>query len=87
METAHGIVQTPAFMPVGTQGAVKGLSIEMVQSTGAQMILANTYHLALRPTEAVVKELQQLVETENPDLDTLLDEAQRLGATAATNPP
>ena len=37
--------------------------------------------------EAVVKELQQLVETENPDLDTLLDEAKRLGATAATNPP
>ena len=55
--TPHGPVDTPAFMPVGTQGAVKGLTIDLVQATGAQMLLANTYHLALRPGEAVVEQL------------------------------
>jgi queuine tRNA-ribosyltransferase len=55
--TPHGPVQTPAFMPVGTQGTVKGLALEMLRQTGAQMLLANTYHLALRPGESVVKEL------------------------------
>ena len=55
--TPHGPVETPTFMPVGTQGAVKGLTIDMVRSTGAQMVLSNTYHLALRPGEAVVREL------------------------------
>lgn len=47
--TPHGIVQTPAFMPVGTQATIKGLTIDQVRTTGAEMILANTYHLALRP--------------------------------------
>ncbi len=55
--TPHGPVEMPAFMPVGTQGTVKGLTIDMVRDTGAQMVLSNTYHLALRPTERVVKEL------------------------------
>src|SRR5438105_31381 len=55
--TPHGPVDMPAFMPVGTQGTVKGLTIEQVRATGAQMVLANTYHLALRPGEAVVKQL------------------------------
>ena len=44
-------------MPVGTQGSVKGITINMLRATGAQMILANTYHLALRPGEHVVSEL------------------------------
>ncbi len=47
----------PAFMPVGTQGTVKGLSIDALAATGAQMILANTYHLALRPGADVVAAL------------------------------
>lgn len=47
----------PAFMPVGTQGTVKGLEIDMLRVTGAQMILANTYHLALRPGEKTVERL------------------------------
>jgi queuine tRNA-ribosyltransferase len=47
--TAHGTVETPAFMPVGTAATVKGLTPEMVRSTGAEMVLANTYHLMLRP--------------------------------------
>jgi queuine tRNA-ribosyltransferase len=55
--TPHGYVDTPAFMPVGTQGAVKGLSPDQVRTTGAQMLLGNTYHLTLRPGEDVVAEL------------------------------
>jgi queuine tRNA-ribosyltransferase len=48
--TPHGVVQTPAFMPVGTQGTVKGLAPEAVAATGAEIVLGNTYHLMLRPT-------------------------------------
>src|SRR6185312_15615871 len=47
--TPHGTVQTPAFMPVGTQATVKGLKSEDVAATGAEILLANTYHLMLRP--------------------------------------
>ncbi len=47
--TPHGAVQTPAFMPVGTQGTVKGLAPEDVRATGAEIVLGNTYHLMLRP--------------------------------------
>ncbi len=55
--TKHGSFSTPAFMPVGTQATVKGLLPEQVADTGAEIILANTYHLHLRPGEATVKEL------------------------------
>lgn len=55
--TPRGDVQTPAFMPVGTQGSVKGLAIEQVRQSGAQMLLANTYHLALRPGHELVRKL------------------------------
>jgi queuine tRNA-ribosyltransferase len=55
--TPHGDVETPAFMPVGTQGTVKGLTVEMLRATGAQIILGNTYHLALRPGAEVVAAL------------------------------
>jgi queuine tRNA-ribosyltransferase len=55
--TPHGTVESPAFMPVGTQAAIKALTIDQVRSTGAQMILGNTYHLALRPGEAVIRDL------------------------------
>jgi len=57
LRTPHGDVPTPAFMPVGTQATVKGLTPGQVQATGARMILANTYHLALRPGEDVVAAL------------------------------
>lgn len=50
----HGLVQTPAFMPVGTHAVVRGLSAGDVRRTGAQIILGNTYHLHLRPGEDVV---------------------------------
>lgn len=49
MHLAHGIVQTPIFMPVGTCGSVKGLTNDMILQTGAEIILGNTYHLMLRP--------------------------------------
>jgi queuine tRNA-ribosyltransferase len=55
--TPHGTVELPAFMPVGTRGSIKGLEIEQVRGTQAQMLLANTYHLTLRPGESVVAEL------------------------------
>lgn len=55
--TPHGPVETPAFMPVGTLATVKGLTPDQLRQTGAQMILANTYHLALRPGPEVVAEL------------------------------
>ncbi|HEV3175049.1 MAG TPA: tRNA guanosine(34) transglycosylase Tgt [Stellaceae bacterium] len=55
--TAHGIVETPAFMPVGTAATVKGMRPADVAATGAQIILANTYHLMLRPGEERVAKL------------------------------
>src|SRR5687768_17380621 len=58
--TPHGSFDTPAFMPVGTQGSVKGLFPDLVAQTGSQIILANTYHLMLRPGENVVAELGDL---------------------------
>src|SRR3954470_2537270 len=47
--TLHGIFDTPAFMPVGTQGTVKGILPDHIAATGSQIILGNTYHLMLRP--------------------------------------
>ncbi|HXX66792.1 MAG TPA: tRNA guanosine(34) transglycosylase Tgt [Polyangiaceae bacterium] len=55
--TPHGEIDTPAFMPVGTQGSVKALSPAEVESTGARIVLGNTYHLMLRPGADVVASL------------------------------
>jgi len=57
LETAHGTVRTPAFMPVGTAASVKGLSPAEIRTAGTQILLANTYHLMLRPGSALVREL------------------------------
>jgi queuine tRNA-ribosyltransferase len=54
LATAHGPVQTPVFMPVGTQGAVKGLVHRQLEDAGTEIILANTYHLHLRPGDALI---------------------------------
>jgi queuine tRNA-ribosyltransferase len=54
LETRHGGVDTPAFMPVATYGAVRGVSPDELRAAGAQILLANTYHLHERPGEAVV---------------------------------
>src|SRR3954468_9045861 len=56
----HGQVETPAFMPVGTHAVVRGLSANDVRRTGAQIILGNTYHLHLRPGEAVIEQMGAL---------------------------
>ena len=55
LKTAHGVIETPFFMPVATQGTVKHLSAEEVKAMGAQIVLANTYHLMLRPGAKVIK--------------------------------
>ena len=55
--TPHGDVHTPAFMVVGTQGAVRAMTPGQVRATGAEVLLANTYHLALRPGETLVEKL------------------------------
>lgn len=55
LSTAHGDIYTPVFMPVGTQATVKTLLPEMVEQTGAQIVLSNTYHLYLRPGVEVIK--------------------------------
>jgi queuine tRNA-ribosyltransferase len=57
MATAHGVVETPAFMPVGTAATVKAMRPEDVAATGAQIILGNTYHLMLRPSAERIAEL------------------------------
>jgi queuine tRNA-ribosyltransferase len=57
LHTPHGVVETPAFMPVGTQATVKGLLPDTLRTIGSTMLLANTYHLALRPGEEVVSAL------------------------------
>src|SRR5262245_54614383 len=54
MTTAHGEVETPAFMPVGTQGAVKGITHRDLESVGAEILLCNTYHLYLRPGDDLI---------------------------------
>jgi queuine tRNA-ribosyltransferase len=57
LKTLHGQVETPIFMPVGTQGTVKGLLPDQLKTLGAQIILGNTYHLNLRPTSELIAEL------------------------------
>lgn len=57
LETAHGVVETPTFMPVGTQGSVKALSPRDLEEIGCQIVLANTYHLYLRPGVEVIGSL------------------------------
>ncbi|MFN0134564.1 MAG: tRNA guanosine(34) transglycosylase Tgt [Phycisphaerae bacterium] len=57
ISTPHGEIDTPAFMPVGTRASVKAVAPEQVAATGAQIILANTYHLLLRPGPQVVRAL------------------------------
>ena len=55
IHTPHGDIKTPVFMPVGTQATVKSMLPEMVKDTGAQIVLSNTYHLALRPGVEIIQ--------------------------------
>ncbi|AWK85571.1 tRNA guanosine(34) transglycosylase Tgt [Azospirillum thermophilum] len=71
--TAHGVINTPAFMPVGTAGTVKAMTTEAVASTGAEILLGNTYHLMLRPTAERVAQLGGLHRFMNWDKPILTD--------------
>jgi queuine tRNA-ribosyltransferase len=57
LRTAHGAIETPVFMPIGTAGAVKGITPQQLKETGAEIILANTYHLLLRPGIETIEKL------------------------------
>jgi queuine tRNA-ribosyltransferase len=57
VQTAHGLIQTPAFMPVGTAATVKAMKLSDVKKSGAEIILGNTYHLMLRPTAELIEKL------------------------------
>jgi queuine tRNA-ribosyltransferase len=57
LRLAHGSIETPAFMPVGTRGAIKALTLDQVETLGPEIILANTYHLHLRPGDAAIAAL------------------------------
>src|SRR5438046_7253625 len=56
LHTSHGIVETPCFMPVGTAATVKGMTQDQLEQLGVQILLANTYHLYLRPGHEVVRQ-------------------------------
>ncbi|MBI4235240.1 tRNA guanosine(34) transglycosylase Tgt [Candidatus Peregrinibacteria bacterium] len=71
--TPHGEIKTPVFMPVGTKGSVKTLSNQDLKNLGAQIILANTYHLYLRPGEKTVKKMGGLHKWINTPLPILTD--------------
>jgi queuine tRNA-ribosyltransferase len=71
LTTPHGIIETPIFMPVGTHAAVKAMTPAQVEEAGAQIILANTYHLHLKPGESLVRKaggLHQFMHWERPIL-------------------
>ncbi len=57
LTTPHGVIETPAFLPVGTAGTVKGLSQQALEELGVQILLANTYHLYLRPGHELIREM------------------------------
>lgn len=57
LTTPRGVIDLPTFMPVGTCATVKGMTVDMVRATGAQMVLGNTYHLHLRPGESIVQQM------------------------------
>ena len=73
IHTPHGDIQTPVFMPVGTQATVKSMTPEELKDIGAQIILSNTYHLYLRPGENIVKEAGGLHNFMNWDRPILTD--------------
>ena len=70
--TSRGIIDTPAFMPVGTQGTVKGVYTDDILKTGTQIILGNTYHLLLRPGLDVLNKSEGSVSYTHLTLPTIL---------------
>ncbi len=89
IKTPHGEIQTPAFVTVGTKATVKGITPEMLKDLGAQVVLANTYHLYLQPGEKVIKDAGGLGKFMNWNLPTMTDsggfQAFSLGAAYGKN--
>lgn len=73
LTTLHGVVNTPAFMPVGTSGSVKAMTAEDLESIGADIILGNTYHLYLRPGTEIVRQMGGLASFSSWHKPTLTD--------------
>ena len=73
LTTPHGVIETPVFMPVGTMASVKALSPEELKEMGSQIILANTYHLYLRPGSDIVEKAGGLHKFMNWDKPILTD--------------
>jgi queuine tRNA-ribosyltransferase len=73
LQTRRGVVETPVFMPVGTQATVKAMTPDEVKATGAQIILGNTYHLHVRPGEDLIRDLGGLHRFMNWDRPILTD--------------
>ena len=73
LDFPRGKIQTPAFMPVGTNATVKGLTVEDLKSTGSEIILGNTYHLMLRPGDEAIRDLGGLHKFSNWDRPILTD--------------
>src|SRR6266481_39506 len=73
LATAHGVIDTPAFIPVGTQGSVKAVSPRELRESNAQIILGNTYHLFVRPGIDVIKHFGGLHSFMNWDGPILTD--------------
>jgi queuine tRNA-ribosyltransferase len=73
LQTAHGTIETPAFMPVGTQGSVKAVSPRELREVGAQIVLGNTYHLFVRPGLDVIRQVGGLHRFMNWDAPILTD--------------
>ena len=73
LHTPHGVIETPIFMPVGTQATVKAMTTEEIKEIGSQIILSNTYHLYMRPGHDLVKEAGGLHKFMNWDRPILTD--------------
>lgn len=73
LHTPHGVIETPIFMPVGTQATVKTMTPEELKEIGAQIILSNTYHLYMRPGEKLVEKAGGLHSFMNWDRPILTD--------------
>ena len=81
LTTAYGVIETPVFMPVGTAATVKGMMPDSIAATGAQIILANTYHLMLRPGAERVSRLGGVRKMMNWDGPLLTDSARKSAKT------
>ena len=87
VHTPHGVIDTPQFMPVGTQATVKGMAPEELKQIGAQIILSNTYHLWMRPGSDIVREAGGLHRFMNWDRPILTDSGGFPGFQPFRRPP